>query len=231
VDDVNPYKVPYSPRFSPPSKNNLNPPCHRSNDRSVSKLITSPGPRGTHHTHHRPPMSAIQEHLTSFLAFPSGLLGSMPVTQFATSKPAEAHLSRGSCLPATPPRPRSAAPNEPVPQLQAPTSPLRRASAPSALCRIPWLSSSSSSERERESSSSSSSKRVSWADEYYAPAHPKPRTQAQRLADREHPLSVRLQGFAAAERTALAHADRARKATALNTLHADSHHEPRAFLF
>ena len=199
----------------------------------MSKLTTSPGPSGTHHTHQRPPMSAIQEHLASFLAFPSGLLCAMPVTQFPTSKPAGVHLSRGSYLPATPPRSRTAAPNDPVPQLKAPTSPtpLSRSSAPSALCRIPWLSTSASSERERESSSSSSSKRVSWADEYYTPAHPKPRTQAQRLADLEHPLSVRLQGFAAAERAALAHADRARKATASNTLHADSHYDPRAFLF
>jgi len=63
------------------------------------------------------------------------------------------------------------------------------------------------------SSPCSSKKRVSWADEYYIMQDPKPRTQAQRMVEREHPLSVRLEGFEAAKRTALAHVDRARKAT------------------
>ena len=158
----------------------------------------------------RPPLSAIQEHLSSFLlAFPSGLLGAMQDTQLGAmqdtqfaSKPAGEHM----------PRPTT---NHPVPNRQAPTSPFRHTASQSSSC---------------PSSSCSCSKRVSWADEYYT-QDPRPRTQAQRMVDREHPLSVRLQGFAAAERTALGHVDRARQVTASNTLHANSHHDPRTLFF
>jgi hypothetical protein len=177
-------------------------PSHNTQDHTLHTMTQSPD---------RPPMSAIQEHLSSFLAFPSALLGAIQDTQDATNKPAREHPSQGSCLPPMPPsRP---APNHPVQHLQAPTSPVRRAASQLSSC---------------SSSPCSSKKRVSWADEYYIMQDPKPRTQAQRMVEREHPLSVRLEGFEAAKRTALAHVDRARKATASNTLHADSHHESRA---
>ena len=61
-----------------------------------------------------------------------------------------------------------------------------------------------------------SPKRVSWADEYSSGSSGSspPRSRALHVADSEHPMRTRLQGFATAEQKTRAHVERARMASA-----------------